>query len=60
MPPVGDGVGRRDGANGAAVLPADLSDVHLHEAPVLISVDLLLVEGLTDEEDDAFAAALDS
>lgn len=57
---VGDGADRGDGANGEAVLPADLSDVHLDEAPVLTSVDVLLIEGLTDEEDDAFAAALDS
>lgn len=31
----------------------------LASAPVLASLDTLLIEDLTDDEDDAFAAALD-
>lgn len=56
-----DAVDRRDGTpHGTALLPADLSEAQLDAAPVLASVDALLIEDLTDDEDDAFAAALDS
>jgi hypothetical protein len=41
-------------------LPADLTDDQLAAAPVLESIDDLLVEELSDDEDDAFAAALKS
>jgi hypothetical protein len=43
---------------GTAAPGPDLSDEPVRAAPVLGSVDDLLIEDLTDEEDDAFAAAL--
>ncbi|MGH9268507.1 MAG: hypothetical protein ACRD0D_10055 [Acidimicrobiales bacterium] len=56
-----DAVDRRDGdPHGTALLPADLSEALLDAAPVLTSVDALLIEDLTDDEDDAFATALAS
>jgi hypothetical protein len=42
------------------LLPADLTDDQLDAAPVLDSIDSLLIEELTEDEDDAFAAALES
>ncbi len=45
--------------HGTALLHADLSESQLASAPVLVSVDALLIEDLSDGEDDAFAAALD-
>ncbi len=45
---------------GPAGLPRDLTDEELEQAPALESVDDLLIEDLTDEEADAFFAALDS
>jgi hypothetical protein len=58
---VSDAADRGDGApEGTAPLPSDLSDAQLDAAPVLTSVDALVIEELTDEEDDAFAAALAS
>ncbi len=60
MDGVSDAVDSREGApQGTALLPADLSGAQLDAAPVLSSVDALLIEDLTDDEDDAFAAALD-
>ncbi len=47
-------------AHGASLLPQDLSDAELAAAPVLVSVDSLLIEDLTDDEDELFAAALSS
>lgn len=44
--------------HGTSLLPRDLTESELAAAPVLVSADALLVEGLTDDEDDAFAAAL--
>lgn len=46
------------GPHGTSLLPRDLTEAELAAAPVLVSADALLVDGLTDEEDDAFAAAL--
>ena len=46
-----------DGFEGLA---RDLTDEELDSAPVLESVDDLLVEDLTDEEADAFYSALDA
>ncbi len=43
---------------GTLLLPADLTEEQLAAAPALASVDALLIDGLTDDEDDAFAAAL--
>lgn len=45
---------------GVALLPADLTVAELAAAPVLPSVDALLVPDLTDAEDEAFAAAIRS
>jgi hypothetical protein len=42
------------------LLPADLTDDQLDAAPVLDSIDSLLIEELSEDEDDAFAAALES
>lgn len=49
-----------DGPHGTSLLPADLSEEQLAAAPVLGSVDALLIDGLTAGEDESFAAALSS
>jgi hypothetical protein len=41
-------------------LPSDLTDEQLAAAPVLASADTLFIEELSEEEDEAFAAALGS
>ena len=46
--------------HGTGLLPSDLTEDQLAAAPVLASIDTLLIEELSDDEDDAFAAALDS
>ena len=46
--------------HGTSVLPRDLTEDELSGASVLASIDTLLIEELSDDEDDAFAAALDS
>lgn len=46
--------------HGSALLRSDLTDDQLAEAPVLASIDNLLIEDLSEDEDDAFAAALGS
>lgn len=46
--------------HGTTLLPDDLTDDQLAKAPALASVDALLIEDLSEEEDDAFAAALGS
>jgi hypothetical protein len=45
--------------HGTALLPRDLTDEQLAAAPVLGSIDTLLIEELSADEDDAFAVALD-
>jgi hypothetical protein len=47
-------------ARGASLLAADLTPDQLASAPVIASLDTLLIDDLTDDEDDAFAAALDA
>lgn len=47
-----------DGPHGTSLLPRDLTDVQFNAAPTLASSDVLLIEGLSQDEDDAFAAAL--
>jgi hypothetical protein len=42
------------------LLRADLTDDELDAAPVLDSIDSLLIDELSEDEDDAFAAALKS
>jgi hypothetical protein len=49
-----------EGPHGTSLLPRDLTDDELAAAPVLASLDALLIDELTVEEDDAFAAALSS
>jgi hypothetical protein len=56
-----DGARHHDGtASGTSLLPADLTQDQLASAPVMASLDTLLIDDLTDDEDDAFAAALDA
>ena len=43
---------------GLALLPGDLTDEQLQAAPVMTSIDALLIEDLDEDEDEAFAAAL--
>lgn len=49
-----------DAPKGTSLLPRPLTDNELAAAPVLASADALLIDDLTDDEDDAFAAALAS
>ena len=49
-----------DAPQGTSLLPRDLTADELAKAPVLASIDKLLIEDLSDDEDDAFAAALDA
>jgi hypothetical protein len=46
--------------HGTGLLPSDLTDDRLAAAPVLASADTLVIEELSEEEDDAFAAAIAS
>jgi len=46
--------------HGTSLLSTDLTDDQLDAAPVLDSIDSLLIEELSEDEDDAFAAALES
>lgn len=46
--------------DGTSLLPRDLSAEQLAAAPTLATTDALLIEELTDLEDEAFAAALRS
>lgn len=48
------------GPRGTLLLPPDLTEDQLANAPILASIDTLLIEELSQDEDDAFAAALDS
>lgn len=47
-----------DVPHGSSQLPRDLTAGELAAAPVLASIDVLLIDELSDEEDDAFADAL--
>jgi len=49
-----------EGSYGTSLLPRDLTEGELTAAPVLLSADALLIDDLTVDEDDAFAAALSS
>jgi len=42
------------------LLARDLTPAELSSTPVLGSVDTLLIDDLTDDEDDAFASAIGS
>jgi len=45
-------------SHGTGLLPSDLSEDQLAAAPVLTSIDTLLIEELSVDEDEAFASAL--
>ena len=47
-----------DRSHGTALLPRDLTVEQLVSAPALASADALLIDELSDDEDDAFAAAI--
>ena len=47
-------------AHGVGLLPRDLTLEELAAAPVLSSIDSLLIDDLSDDEDDAFAFAVGS
>jgi len=47
-------------AKGVELLPADLTNDQLDNALVMTSPDVLLIDDLSDDEDRAFAAALDA
>lgn len=49
-----------DVPQGLALLPGDLTENQLLAAPVMVSIDALLIEDLDEDEDEAFAAALGS
>jgi len=49
-----------DRPQGTNLLPRDLTDEEFAAAPVLTSADVLFIDGLSGDEDDAFAAALSS
>ena len=51
---------QRDVPHGSALLPRDLTADELAGAPVLPSADVLVIEDLTNDEDEAFASALRS
>lgn len=56
-----DAAHRQDEApHGTSLLPSDLTEDQLAAAPELASIDTLPIEDLLDDENDAFAAALDS
>jgi hypothetical protein len=46
------------GSEGTGSLPRYPTPEQLASAPVLVSVDALLIAGLSEKEDEAFAAAL--
>jgi hypothetical protein len=47
-------------AHGTSLLPRDLTAEQMLSAPVLVAIDALLIADLTDLEDEAFAAAIQS
>lgn len=49
-----------DAPHGTALLPGDLTADELAAAPVLPLADVLVIEDLTNDEDEAFAFALRS
>lgn len=51
---------RLETPHGTSLLPCDLSPEQMMVAPTLATIDVLLIEGLTQLEDEAFAAALRS
>lgn len=61
LPPVSNAAHHADEVpQGLALLPGDLTEEQLLAAPVMVSIDALLIEDLDEDEDEAFAAALSS
>lgn len=61
LPPVSNAAHHADEVpQGLALLPGDLTEEQLLAAPVMVSIDALLIEDLGEDEDEAFAAALSS
>jgi hypothetical protein len=56
---VSEGSYPSEGAPPGSSLPGDLTGAQLVAAPVLASVDALLIDDLSVEEADAFFAAID-
>lgn len=58
---VSTAAGRHDERpQGTALLDSDLTQDQLAAAPILTSADVLVIQALSEDEDEAFAAALDS
>lgn len=57
---MGDGERESDRRGGVSELRPDLTPAQLAAAPTLACVDLLLIDDLTEAEDEAFAAAISS
>lgn len=55
-----DAADRGDQPHATALSPRDLTSEELQGAPVLASADSLLIDELSEDEDDAFAAAMGS
>jgi hypothetical protein len=53
-------IGGDDSIRGVSSLPRDLTDEELDSAPLLLSLDTLLIEDLSDKEADAFAAVFEA
>lgn len=49
---------RGGGPHGVGLLPRDLTEDELNAAPILVSADTWLIDDLTVDEDESFAAAL--
>lgn len=62
LPPVSNAARHADEVpQGLAPLPRDLTEeAQLLAAPVMVSIDALLIEDLDEDEDEVFAAALTS
>jgi hypothetical protein len=51
---------QHESPHATTLLPSDLTDEQFDAAPVLAPIGALLIEELSEDEDEAFAAALDS
>lgn len=54
----GQGEQKYEDPHGVGLLPPDLTEDELNATPVLVSADTLLIDDLTVDEDESFAAAL--
>jgi len=55
---VSDAAHSDDSPHGTSLLPRDLTDDQFDAAPTLASSDVLVIAEFSQDEDDAFAAAL--